>query len=258
MPTPAGLPVAESIGVLPSPPLHMYDPQEYKKLPADKPDTPKKPFPLVEEHSTVPVVDITVLNYHQFMAMFLMAMASAAPKSFAKAIMQTIWHPPIQKELDNFIDNTYFQWVKDIGQRRMMVIWLFSFKFDLSLKARLVVNGKMCKPGIDYDHDETYCGNVAATSIKIFFALPALYGLTLRGGDFVGAYLVTPGSKDFLLCMATPEGIISPKGMVLQVSRNLYGLPSSGRWTLLSSSLAIRTHLTISSSFTSGSMVCQY
>ena len=58
----------------------------------------------------------------------------------------------------------------------MMMIWLISFKSDLSLKARLVVNGKMC---IDYDPDETYCGNVAATSTKIFFALSALYGLTL-------------------------------------------------------------------------------
>ena len=38
LPTPAELPVAESIGVLPSPPLHMYDPQEYKDLQADKPD----------------------------------------------------------------------------------------------------------------------------------------------------------------------------------------------------------------------------
>ena len=47
LPTPAGLPVAESIGVLPSPPLHMYDPQEYKDLQADKPDTPKEPYPLV-------------------------------------------------------------------------------------------------------------------------------------------------------------------------------------------------------------------
>ena len=84
------------------------------------------------------------------MAMFLMAIASAAPKSFNMAIMQTIWHPPIQKELGNFIDNTCFQWIKDIGKRRMMIIWLFSFKSDLSLKARLVVNGKMRKPGIDY------------------------------------------------------------------------------------------------------------
>ena len=72
----------------------------------------------------------------------------------------------------------------------MMKIWLFSFKADLTMKARLVVNGKMCKPGLD---------NVAATSIKVFFALSALYGLTLRGGDLVGAYLVTPGSKDFML-----------------------------------------------------------
>ena len=148
---------------------------------------------ITEEHSTVPVVDITVLNYHQFMAMFLMAIASAAPKSFTKTIMQTIWHPPIQKELGNFIDNTCFQWIKDIGQRRMMMIWLSSFKSDLSLKARLVVNGKMCKPGIDYDPDETYCRNVAVLS--------ALFGLTLREGDLVGAYLVTSGSKDFLFCM---------------------------------------------------------
>ena len=87
--------------------------------------------------------------------MFLIAIASAAPKSFTMAIMQTIWHPPIQKELGNFIDNTCLQSIKDIGQRRMMMIWLFSFKSDLSLKARLVVNGKMCKPGIDYDPDET-------------------------------------------------------------------------------------------------------
>ena len=51
----------------------------------------------------------------------------------------------------------------------------------------------------------------------------------MRGGDLVGAYLVTPGSKDFVLCMATPEGFVTPPGMVLQVLGNLYGLPSSGR-----------------------------
>ena len=158
-----------------------------------------------------------------------MAIASAAPKSFTMAIVQITWHPPIQRELGNFIDNACFHWIKDIGQRRMTMIWWVSFKSDLSLKTRLVVNGKMCKPGVDYDPDETYCGNVAAMSIKIFFALSALYGLTLRGGDLVGAYLVTPGSKDFLRCMATPEGIIAPKGMVLQVLGSLYGLQSSGR-----------------------------
>ena len=33
----------------------------------------------------------------------------------------------------------------------------------------------------------------------------------------VGAYLVTPGSMNFMLCMATPDGIIAPKGTILQV-----------------------------------------
>ena len=69
----------------------------------------------------------------------------------------------------------------------------------------------MCKPGLDYNPD--YCGNVAGTSI----VLSALYGLTLRGEDLIGAYLVIPGSKDFMLCKATPDGIIAPKEMVLQV-----------------------------------------
>ena len=31
-------------------------------------------------------------------------------------------------------------------------------------------------------------------------------------GDLVGAYLVTPGSKDFMLCIATPQGIKAPPG----------------------------------------------
>ena len=32
-----------------------------------------------------------------------------------------------------------------------------------------------------------------------------------------------------MLCIATPPGIIAPKGMILQVLGYLYGLPSSGR-----------------------------
>ena len=137
---------------------------EYKDIQADKPDTPKEPLPLVvsyaseyvqeideygtpiywntitEGHSSVPVVDITVLNYDQFMIMLLMAIAQAAPKLFTKAIMQTIWHPRIRKGLGNFIDNTCFQWITDTGQRKMMMIRLFSCKSDMSLKARLVMN----------------------------------------------------------------------------------------------------------------------
>ena len=89
------------------------------------------------------------------MAQRLMTITSIAPRSFAKAIMQPACHPAIDKEIGNFIDNTCFQWIKDVGQRRMMMIGLFSFNADMTLKARLVVNGKMLKPGLDYNPD---CG----------------------------------------------------------------------------------------------------
>ena len=79
----------------------------------------------------------------------------------------------------------------------------------------------------------------------------------------IGAYLVTPGSKDFMLFMATPDGIIAPQGMVLQVLENLFGLPSSGRNfnkavdSIVLTSLDIRTLLIIPSSSASGSFRCQ-
>ena len=215
-PEPEPEPEPEPTGRHTSPSLEIYNAQDYQDAhPADA-EVIVEPFPLVltdtseyepgvdeygmrvywskitREQSTAPVLDIGVFNYHDFMARCLMTITSAASRSLAKAIMQPAWHPTIKKEIGNFIDNTYFQWIKDVGQRRMMMIWLFSFKADMTMKARLEVNGKMCKHGLDYNPDETYCGNVAATSIKVFFALSALYGLTLRGGDLVGAYQVTP------------------------------------------------------------------
>ena len=123
-----------------------------------------------------------------------MSVSTACPTSFKRAFALSDWRPPIFKELDNFIDNDCFNWIKDIGQCRLIMMWRFSINLDMSLKARLVVRGDLCQPGIDYNLEDVYCGNVTATSIKILFALSALYGLILRGGDLVSAYLVTPGS----------------------------------------------------------------
>ena len=156
------------------------------------------------------------------------AVASLAPKSFVKAILNPLWHPPILKEFDNFCENTCFQWIPDIGQSHLWMIWLFTYEANFDLKARMVIDGSKYTPGVDFNPDEVYCGNVTATSIKSFFALSALYGLILRGVDLEGAYLVTPGSKKFMLCIVTPAGFIAPKGMILQLG-NLYGLQSSGR-----------------------------
>ena len=54
---------------------------------------------ITKEHSVVPVLDIGVINYHEFMARCMMTVTSAAPRSFAKAIMQPAWHPAINKDI---------------------------------------------------------------------------------------------------------------------------------------------------------------
>ena len=51
-----------------------------------------------------------------------------------------------------------------------MIVEYSYVKADMTMKARLVVNGKMCKPGLDYNPDETYCGNVAVSVHKVLRA----------------------------------------------------------------------------------------
>ena len=230
--------------------IQLYDPLEYKAL--ELGESPIEKFPLivvdedfgnaVDEYGfpvywnkvtgdieEAEVLHISQVNHSEMMAQYVMQTSPHMPSKFSDAFAQEKWQQPIIKELTNFVTNNCFQWVPDTGQRRLHMKWIFSAKADLSLKARLVARGDRCKPGVDYDPEDVYCGNVTASSIKIFFALAALYGLIMRGGDLVGAYLVTPGSKDYVLCMSTPEGIIAQVGMILQVLGNLYGLPSSGR-----------------------------
>ena len=264
-------------------PLELYEPGEYLDLIADLPSQEELPAPLIvadpsefQEHinesglvkywnvvsgdlSNAPVMGINHMYFDMVMSLFLMniTIETLAPKSFVKAVVQSNWYPPSIKGFDNFCENTCYQWIKNTSQRRLFMIWLFSFKSDMSKKARMVIYGSKCIPGLDYNPDEVYCGNVAATPIKVFFALSALYGLTLRGDDLVGAYLVTPGSKDFMLCIATPQGIEVPPGMILQVLGNLYGLPSSERnfseaVDAIVTSLDTRAHRLIPSSSANG------
>ena len=238
-----------------SPPLlELYKPGEYLDLIDDLPLQEKLPAPLIFANlsefqerinefglvefwndvtgdlSNAPVMGINQMHFDMIMSLFLIniTIETLALKSFVKAVVHPDWHPPIIKELDNFCENKCFEWIKDIGKRRLLMIRLFSYKSDMSKKARMVIDESKRIPGLDYNPDEEYCWNFAATSIKVFFALSALYGLTLRGGDLVGAYLVTPGSKDFMLRIATPQGIKAPPGIIPQVLGNLYGLPSSG------------------------------
>ena len=145
-PRPIEVPEPQPTGRHTSPPLEIYNARDYQDAHPEDAEAIVESFPLVltdtseyepgvdeygmpvywskitRKESTAPVLDIGVFNYHDFMARCLMTITSAAPRSFAKAIMQPAWHPAINKEIGNFIDNTCFQWIKDVGQRRMMMI----------------------------------------------------------------------------------------------------------------------------------------
>ena len=90
------------------------------------------------------------------------------------------------------------------------MMWLFSIKTDGTKKARLVGRGDLMIPWVDFDPYAVYRGNVNASSIKIALVIAAMYKLSMRGGDLVGAYLITLANPDFPVHIKTPQGYTTP------------------------------------------------
>ena len=84
-------------------------------------------------------------------------------------------------------------------------------------------------PWIDFNPKEIYCGNISACGIKLVLTIAASYKLRMRGGDLVGAYLITRAKKDYPVFIKTPKGIEIPPGMCIQAVGNLYGFPPAGQ-----------------------------
>ena len=81
-------------------------------------------------------------------------------------------------------------------------------------------------PWVDFNPKEIYCGNITACGIKLVLAIAASYKLRMRGGDLVGAYLVTRANKDYPVYIKTPQGLEVPEGYCIQAVGNLYGFPT--------------------------------
>jgi Reverse transcriptase (RNA-dependent DNA polymerase) len=109
------------------------------------------------------------------------------------------------------------------------MMWLFNIKTDGTKKTRLVGRGDRMISFIDFNPNAVYCGNVAASSIKIARVIAAMYKLVMRGGDLVGAYLVTQANPDFPVHIQTPQGYQIAEGMCIRSVGNLYGFPPAGQ-----------------------------
>ena len=115
------------------------------------------------------------------------------------------------------------------GQHLVPMKWIFSIKTDGTYKARLVGRGDLMLPWIDFNPKGIYCSNISACGVKLVLTIAASNKLQMRGGDLVGAYLVTRANKYYPVFINTPKGIEVPPGMCIQAVGNLYGFPPAGQ-----------------------------
>jgi len=98
-------------------------------------------------------------------------------------------------------------------------------------KARLVAQGFLQRPGIDYD--ETYSPVMSGITFRYLISMAAGMNLKMQLMDVVSAYLY--GSLDTNIYMNVPDGlkILDSKGnrklYSVKLQRSLYGLKQSGR-----------------------------
>ena len=151
------------------------------------------------------------------------------PKSFFQAMKDPEWAAAVNKERSKFELNDCLAEVPYTNQHLVPMMWLFSIKTDGTKKARLVGRGDMMIPWVDFDPNAVYCGNVSASSIKIAMTIAAMYKLDMRGGDLVGAYLVTLANPDYPVHIKTPQGYIIKPNHCIQAVGNLYGFPPAGQ-----------------------------
>ena len=116
------------------------------------------------------------------------------PSSYDKAILIPMWKTAICVELEKFKKHNCL----------LLMQWIFSIKTDGTYKARLVGREDLMIPWVDFNPKEVYCGNISACGIKLVLSSAASYKLLMRGGDPVGAYLVTRAKKDYPVYIKTP------------------------------------------------------
>ena len=146
------------------------------------------------------------------------------PTSYDKAIVLTLWAAAITTEHGKFRDHNRLVMTPFTGQH--LVKWIFSIKTDGTDKAR---RGDLMIPWVDFNQKEIYCGNITACGIKLVLAIAASYKLQMRGGDLVGAYLVTRANKDYPVYIKTPKGMEVEDGYCIQAVGKLYGFPQAGQ-----------------------------
>lgn len=137
------------------------------------------------------------------------------------------------KEVDALTNHGTYKLVPlPFGRKVIKCKWVYKVKLDGDgnfdrLKARLVALGFTQRKGVDYF--ETFSPVARQNSLKIFYAVAAWEGLTVRQFDIDSAYL--NGLLDTEIYMQQPPGFEDPEhpDWVCLLLKGLYGLKQAGR-----------------------------
>merc|ERR1712086_532188 len=159
------------------------------------------------------------------------------PKSQADAYSRDKpgWQKSEAKELKNHEDNGSWEYIDASqlprGRRLVKLVWVYKVKRDGSLKSRLCVQGCRQVPGVDFD--QTWCGAMRSTSLRVLSQLAANTGMRMRRYDFVAAYLQGELLEGETVYCYPPPGY-EKKGkdgqrQICRILKPVYGMAQAGR-----------------------------
>lgn len=165
--------------------------------------------------------------------------SSDDPKTQAEAyaIDRDGWRASEQSELENHESNGSWVWIdrSEVPRGRALVklVWVYKVKRTGKLKSRLCVQGCRQVPGVDYD--QTWCGTLRGTSLRLLSAVAARTNMRMRRWDFVAAYLQGELQEgEVVYCLPPPGPGYSRIGadgreQVCKVVKPVYGMAQAGR-----------------------------
>ena len=145
------------------------------------------------------------------------------------------WFAAEVKEVKNHHDNGSWEYVDrnqvPKGRNLVKLIWVYKVKRDGTLKARLCVQGCRQVPGVDYD--QTWCGAMRGTSLRLLSQLAANSNMRMRRWDFVAAYLQGELLEGEVVYCLPPPGHErrgkDGKEQICKVVKPVYGMAQAGR-----------------------------
>ena len=156
------------------------------------------------------------------------------PGTYEEAVNDPVygakWREAIHIEISALLQFGTWRYVQRPKDHSVVTCkWTFLVKYDADgrverFKARLVARGFSQREGLDFE--DTFAPVIRLESLRILFALAAMYGLTAHLLDATNAYV---GSQiDKQIFMEIPEGVEPDEpGQVCELLRSLYGLKQS-------------------------------